>query len=100
MHKKNIWSIVLTLLISSCFIFTEAQAASVNVDHLSQCMAACKGNKGCVDNCVSKDTTRGLSKDILQCLAGCGLGVTSTASDATLKEQIKACCQGCLNAMH
>ncbi|WP_392537966.1 hypothetical protein [Legionella sp. 227] len=99
MSKQN-RAVLLALVISLLFAFTEVQAASVNVDNLSQCMANCKGDKSCVNKCVSSNTPRGIGKDVLQCLLGCGLGVISTADNVTVKEQIKACCDGCLKAMH
>lgn len=98
MSISKIVSAVLFTMIGLLF-FVEAQAA-INVDQMSTCMAQCNGDKNCVDQCVSASTSRGVAKDILQCLAGCGLGVTSQSNEATLKEQIKACCQGCLKAMH
>ncbi|KTC89334.1 hypothetical protein OQJ18_09910 [Fluoribacter dumoffii] len=97
---RNNRAMVLALIVGLGFLFSEVQAETVNVDNLSKCMANCKGDKTCVDSCVNRSTTRGTAKEVLQCLAGCGLGVTSTQSTATLKEQIKACCQGCLKAMH
>lgn len=96
MNKRNL---LLSLVVGCMFMFTEVQAA-VNVDSLAQCMAQCKGNKSCVDSCVSSSAPRGATKEALQCLAGCGIGVTSQASGASLKEQIKACCEGCLKAMN
>lgn len=74
--------------------------AAVNIDAMSQCMAPCKGEKSCVDSCVSANTSRGLAKDILQCLAGCGLNVSQQSGDTSTKDNIKACLRGCADAMH
>ncbi|KTD54786.1 hypothetical protein [Legionella quateirensis] len=90
---------ILSILIGCLFMTTPIQAAE-DINGMSQCMVLCKGDKNCVNGCVSQYTTRGTAKDILQCLAGCGLGISTQSDNATLMETIKACCQGCLNSMH
>jgi len=99
MFKRFILPVLLSAAFAVSLPLSHAQAAKVNVNALSQCMAKCKGNKSCVNSCVSRYKTRGMASDVLKCLAGCGMHVTAMESDATLKEKIHACCQGCLQSM-
>jgi hypothetical protein len=86
----------LLVLVGSLLMFTQAQAA-VNVDAMSQCMMSCKGDKNCLDSCVSN---RGIAKDIAQCLIGCGRNIANQAGETSNMDDLKACLHGCADALH
>jgi hypothetical protein len=99
MNPHKILLHILSITIGSLLTFNAVQAAS-DINGMSQCMVLCKGVKNCVNGCISQYTQPGTTQDKVQCLAGCGTGVSTQSDDATLMENIKACSQGCLNSTH
>lgn len=99
MGPHNMLITILSILSGLLLITTPIQAAQ-NINGLSQCMVFCKGDKNCIESCIAQYTTQGTAKDRVQCLVGCGLGISTQSDNATFMETIKACCQGCLNSTH
>lgn len=99
MSTPKILRQALSILIGSLLSFTTVQAAS-DINGMSQCMVLCKGDKNCVNGCIAQYTSEGTAQDKVQCLTGCGIGVSTQSDDATLMENIKACSQGCLSSIH